>query len=50
MENDIALYKLPFAVNLTREIQVACLPQQQSTTYPNIYQSAWIVGWLNLFS
>ncbi len=45
MENDIALYKLPHAVNLTREIQVACLPQQQSTTYPSLNQPAWIAGW-----
>jgi secreted trypsin-like serine protease len=43
--NDIALYKLPSPVNLTREIQVACLPQQQSTNYPPANQSAWVVGW-----
>ncbi len=43
--NDIALYKLPDAVNLTRQIQVACLPQQPSSTYPAANQTAWVVGW-----
>jgi hypothetical protein len=44
-ENDIALLKLPYEVTLNKYIQVACLPQQPSSSYPSSNQSAWIVGW-----
>ncbi len=30
---------------MNKYIQVACLPQQSSQSYPLSNQSAWIVGW-----
>ena len=45
VENDIALINLPRPVNLTKTIQVACLPQKSSDSYPSSNQSAWILGW-----
>jgi hypothetical protein len=44
-QNDIAILKLSRSVELNQNIQIACLPQVQSSTYPVPEQPAWIVGW-----
>lgn len=36
---------MPYDVTLNKYIQVACLPQQTSSSYPSTNSSAWIVGW-----
>ena len=44
--NDIALIKLRNAVQLTSNIQIACLPNPRwPLNYPIPGQPAWIVGW-----
>jgi trypsin len=43
--NDIALLKLAYPVNLSRKIQLACLPNTLSHNYPNTNQASWAVGW-----
>jgi len=48
-ENDIAILKLSRSVELNQYIQIACLPEEQSSTYPVPEQPAWIVGWGNKF-
>jgi len=48
--NDIAILKLSRSVELNQYIQIACLPKEQSTTYPVPEQPAWIVGWGKYFS
>jgi hypothetical protein len=45
--NDIAILKLLKSVTLNRAVQVACLPTQQSNTYPSTSVPAWAVGWGN---
>ena len=43
--NDIALLILDQAVTLNEKIQIACLPQSTSSTYPGDNLDAWAVGW-----
>jgi hypothetical protein len=43
--NDIALLILDRDVTLNEKIQIACLPQSPSNTYPGNNMDAWIVGW-----
>jgi hypothetical protein len=49
--NDIALLILDRDVTLNEKIQLACLPQSLSKTYPGNNVDGWIAGWgFNLFS
>jgi secreted trypsin-like serine protease len=43
--NDIAILKLKREVSLNTNIQIACLPPSQSSSYPAFNQSSWTVGW-----
>ena len=49
-QNDLAILKLSRSVELNEYIQIACLPKEQSSTYPVPEQPAWIVGWGKYFS
>jgi hypothetical protein len=46
--NDIAIIKFSNPVTLSEYIQPACLPVNQSATFPKADSDAWIVGWVNL--
>ncbi len=37
--------KLAYPVKLSRKIQLACLPNTLSSSYPNTNQVSWAVGW-----
>jgi len=37
--------KLSRSVELNKNIQIASLPQKESSTYPVPNQPAWVVGW-----
>lgn len=43
--NDIALIKLSKPLELTKEVQVACLPNPEKLVYPPRNQDCWTVGW-----
>lgn len=44
--NDIAILKLASPVDLTRTVQIACLPDESMGDYPSEYnQSVWAMGW-----
>lgn len=43
--NDIALIKLSKPLELTNEVQVACLPRSIKKLYPPRNQDCWTVGW-----
>ena len=43
--NDIALLILDRDVTLNENIQIACIPNASSNTYPGTNVDGWIVGW-----
>ncbi len=43
--NDIAILKLSRIVELNDKIQVACLPELNTKSYPLPLNEAWIIGW-----
>ena len=43
--NDIAVLKLSEPVPLGMNVQLACLPQARSSTYPSVNTSVWAIGW-----
>ena len=43
--NDIGLLILDQNVTLNEKIQIACIPQSSSNTYPGNNLDGWIVGW-----
>ncbi len=42
--------KLSKSVSLNRAVQVACLPTQQSNSYPSANTPTWAIGWGNISS
>ncbi len=45
--NDISLLILSEPVELTPEIQLACLPNENSSTYPEANSTVYLSGWVN---
>jgi hypothetical protein len=45
--NDIALLILTEPVVLNTHINLACLPYEQSATYPSEHQNSWVAGWVS---
>ena len=43
--NDIALIKLDSKVDLNEYIQIACLPMNVSSSYPNYNKTSYTIGW-----
>ncbi len=43
--NDIALIKLDSKVDLNEYIQIACLPMNVSSNYPNQNNMSYVIGW-----
>lgn len=45
MLNDIAILRLSENVELKRNIQIACLPPNKSSSYPKHNVDTWAIGW-----
>lgn len=43
--NDIALFTLSSTATLNNYVQLACLPQSQSTTFPEASDTGVVAGW-----
>ena len=45
MQNDLTLLKLKKQAILNEKVQVACLPEKMSSSYPSPNTQAYAIGW-----